>query len=116
MEEERRKEMHGRERERRREWRREKDAAEAKKLVRKDERRERKEKQKMLEDRWKLLRWLAHFTELNTDKWESSSTEERKRPTSDEWNSMDEIEKRNLLREQSRNHHESEPKAGVREE
>ena len=56
---------------------------------------------------------------MNTDKWESSSTEERRRPTSDEWNRMDEVEKRNLVREQNtkrKKHHEGEKETKAGEE
>ena len=63
-----RKENMLKERERKRKWRKEKDAEEAKQLVREVEKLERKEKKKMLEKRWALMRWVAGFIEENIDR------------------------------------------------
>ena len=53
---------------RKRTWRKEKEAEEAKMIIREAERVERKEKQRVLEERWKLIRWLAEFIDTNRER------------------------------------------------
>ena len=61
--------IHDRERMRKKKWRKEKEAEEAKILIREAEKAERKEKQNVLENRKKMVRWLAEFIDIKTDKW-----------------------------------------------
>ena len=58
-----------RDKERKRAWRKDEENEENKHLVRELERVERREKKKMLEDRWSMMKWISSFIEDNEDKW-----------------------------------------------
>ena len=93
--EKRKEEIIQKEKERRRRWRKEKDADEAKKLVREAERHARKEKQRELEKRWKMMKWLADMVDKNTEKWEDVELGEE--ITHEEWNKLGQAEKKKIL-------------------
>ena len=90
---------------RKRLWRKEKDAEEAKLLIREAEKFERKEKQKALEERWRMVRWLSEFIDINTDKWGSlgdgSPDTENEKPES--WKSLTKEERKVLMLETDKN-------------
>ena len=44
-------------------------------IIREAERVERKEKQRVLEERWKLIRWLAEFIDTNRERSEKKGKE-----------------------------------------
>ena len=68
-EEEKIEEIHERDKIRKRKRRKEKEKEEAKMLVREAEKMERKERQRVLEERWKMVRWLAECMDVNREKW-----------------------------------------------
>ena len=103
-EEETRLERIEKDRERKRTWRKEKDEEDAKKLVREVERWERKEKQRMLEERWILLRWLTDFVDVNTNKWDEEeegkeNEKEEKKLDLKMWEKLPEEKKKEIIRE-----------------
>ena len=71
----------------------EKDAEEAKQLVREVEKMERKEKKKMLEERWAFIRWVTGFIVENTDEWEMDR-EIRKEERKLNWRNVRECRRR----------------------
>ena len=55
-------------------------------MIRESEKVARKEKQRMLKERWKLIRWLANFIDENTDKWNMEGFE---KDEEEKWNEME---------------------------
>ena len=91
------KELHEKEKLRKKKWKKEKEAEEAKLLIREVEKAERKEKQRLLEGRWRLIRWLADYVDKLTDKW-SHLERDGKKLTVRDWEILDRAEKIEILR------------------
>ena len=88
--------LHEKERLRKKKWRKEKEAEESKTLIREAEKAERKEKQRMLEDRWKMVRWLAEFIDKNTNKW---GEKEGQKMDLERWKTLGQEEKKKIILE-----------------
>ena len=62
------------------------------------EREERKEKQKALEERWKLVRWLVEFIDVNTEKWGTQNHREFEKDIDiEKWENMNQEEKMTMI-------------------
>ena len=90
---------HNRDKARKRKWRKEKKADEANNLIREVGKAERKEKQRMLEDRWRMVRWLAEFIDLNKDKLGQRETPEMDLKR---WEGLDQAEKIKAIKEREK--------------
>ena len=56
----------------------------------------------MLTDRWRIVRWLAEFIDINTDKWanlDMGGERKAEKPRLEEWERMEKEERINLLKE-----------------
>ena len=71
-------------------------------LLRKDyERKERKQKQKMMGERWAMARWISSYIDENNDRWirEKSQRKKTDLERAEEWKKMKRFEKIALMRE-----------------
>ena len=71
-------------------------------ILRKDyERKERKQKQKMMGERWAMARWISSYIDENKDKWEREKLQRQKTDLerAEEWKKMKRFEKIALMRE-----------------
>ena len=77
-------------------WRKEKEKEECKLLIREVEKVERREK--MLEERWTMLRWVTGFIEKNQEKWSERDERRREKVTLEEWDMMERNEKEEIVK------------------
>ena len=66
-----------------------------------EKRMERKRKQRMLEEKWEMMRWITEYIDQNQERWEVQGKERRKefKQKLDDWDKRDRLEKVKRLKE-----------------
>ena len=62
---------------------------------------ERKQRKKMLEERWAMTRWITNYIDENTERWKKEKLErkENEKRTAQEWAKMERLEKIRVIQE-----------------
>jgi hypothetical protein len=74
-------------------------------LRQEQEKQDKKVKKKMIEERWKMMKWLTKYIDENTDKWakQKKEKEENEKKWLEDWARMTRLEKIRTIREKQPN-------------